>query len=107
RQLDGDHVDPVVELLPEAPLGDFLAEVAICRRHHPHVDIEEARPAYAANLSLLERAEELALKGQRQLADLIQEKGAAVGHLDQSGLGLDCTREGALLVAEQLGFQEM
>ena len=67
----------------------------------------QARPAHAADLPLLERPEELALEGQRELADLVQEQGAAVGHLDQPRLRLDSAREGTLLVAEQLGLQEL
>ena len=56
---------------------------------------------------LLERPEKLALEGQRELADLIQEQRPPVGQLDQARFRLDRAREGALLVTEQLALQKL
>ena len=62
RQLDRDHVDAVVELLAELPLGDGLAQVAVRRRHDAHVHVDERGAADAADLPLLQRAQELDLE---------------------------------------------
>ena len=54
------------------------------------------------HLALLERAQELRLQIERQLADLVEEQRAAVGLLDEAALGVERAGEGAAHVAEQL-----
>jgi hypothetical protein len=51
--------------------------------------------------------QQLGLQRRMQLADLVQEDGAAVGELEAAGLALVRAREGAALVAEELGFQQI
>src|SRR6185437_17060324 len=53
------------------------------------------------------RLEQLGLLRERQLADLVEEEGAAVGGLEEADLLVARAREGAALVAEQLGFDEL
>src|SRR6266568_6895626 len=106
RKLDGDHVDPVVELLAKLPLDGRLAKIAIRRRHESHVHIDETGAAHAPDLSLLQRAQELDLKAQGQLADLVEKEGAPVRRLHQTLLGAYGAGEGALLVPEELGLEE-
>ncbi len=48
----------------------------------------------------------LACKGRSQLADFIQKYGAAVGHFQFAFFLRHGAREGALLVAEQLAFEQ-
>src|SRR5438552_798 len=59
-----------------------------------------------AEHALLEHAQELGLQAERQLADLVEEAGAAVGSLEQSAPAPHGPRERATLVAEQLGFEQ-
>jgi hypothetical protein len=47
------------------------------------------------------------LEAERHLADLIQEERAPVGELEAAGLAGHGARERALLVAEQLGLEEL
>ena len=49
----------------------------------------------------------LTCKRQRDVADLVEEQGAAMGELDLALGGLDRAGEGALLVAEQLGLEQV
>ena len=66
-------------------------------------------PAAAAqplHLALLEDAQELRLRHQRQVADLVEEQGPAVGQFDPSEPPLVRAGEGALLVAEDLGLEQ-
>ena len=62
--------------------------------------------ADALELALLEDAEELGLGLQGQLADLVEEEGAAVGQLEAADPPGDGAGEGALLVAEQLALDQ-
>ena len=55
----------------------------------------------------LEHAQQLHLAVGLHLADLVEEERAAVGQLDEPGLGADRAGERALLVAEQLGLEHL
>src|SRR5260221_4596682 len=55
---------------------------------------------------LLEHAQEFGLQAERQLADLVEEQRAAVGHLEAAGFLLGGAGERALLVAEQLALDQ-
>jgi hypothetical protein len=61
-----------------------------------------AAGAEAADHPALERAQELGLEVEGQLADLVEQHGAAGGGLEQADAGLDRAGEGAALVTEQL-----
>jgi hypothetical protein len=56
--------------------------------------------------ALLERAQELGLEAHIHLGDLVEQQRAAVGLLELADAPGDRAGEGALLVAEQLGFEE-
>ena len=55
---------------------------------------------------MLEHREELGLQLQREIADLVEEDRAPVGHLEEPLAGLLGVGEGALLVAEQLALDQ-
>ena len=57
--------------------------------------------------ALLEHPQQLGLGGQGQIADLVQQQGPPVGHLEAAGAGLDGPGEGASGVPEQLALQEV
>src|SRR5204863_3116288 len=63
--------------------------------------------ADALDLAALEDAQELGLQGRRQLADLVEEDGPALGLLEGAEAARRGAGEGALLVAEQLALEEV
>ena len=67
----------------------------------------EARAAEPLELALLQHAQELRLRGQAHLADLVEEQHAARRQLDLPGLGLLRAGERAALVAEQLRLEQL
>src|SRR5581483_2334036 len=71
------------------------------------VDLDVPRPADALEGLLLEEAEDLRLEGGREVADLVEEDGAAVGELEEALLLRRRVRERALLVAEELALEEL
>ncbi|SVJ77443.1 Uncharacterized protein conserved in bacteria [Klebsiella pneumoniae] len=77
------------------------------RRQHPHVHLDRPATADPLDLLFLEKAQQVGLQLQRQVADLVEEQGAAVGRLDPPDLALVRAGEGALLVAEQLGLDQV
>ncbi len=56
---------------------------------------------------VLEDVEEFSLKGQRELANFVQEQSPFVGELEFPQLSPICTGKGPFLVAEQLGLEEL
>src|SRR5690606_17914791 len=76
RQAHLDHVEPVVEVLAEAALPDLLQQIAVGRRDQPYVDLDGLDAAHPLELLLLDRAEQLHLHVDRDLADLVEEERA-------------------------------
>jgi len=106
RQGDADDVQPVVQVLPEPAAGDVGFEVAVRRRQHARVGRDRHRAADALELAELQGAQELLLGARVELADLVEEDRPAVGQLEAPLSPLDGAGEGALLVAEQLAFEQ-
>ena len=58
-------------------------------------------------LALLQDAQQLGLRSGVQVADFVQEDGAAVGQLEFAAAGGGGAGEGAFLVAEQFGLEQL
>ena len=106
RQHHLDDVEAIEEILAERALAHALRQIAVGRRQDAHVDLLRSRRAERAQLALLQHAQELGLQLRRQVADLVEEDGAAVG-LDELALAIGArVGEGAALVAEQLRLEQ-
>ena len=77
RQLDLDRVEPEQQVLAEAALVGELVGRAIGRGDHPDVDRHRLVGADRHDLALLERGQQFGLEVERQIADLVEEQGAA------------------------------
>jgi hypothetical protein len=71
-----------------------------------NVDVDPCVAADSAHVALGEDAQELCLELERELADLVDEDGAAGGRLEGPGAGPVGPREGAAFVAEELRFPD-
>ena len=71
------------------------------------VDPHRLRPADPVDLALLDGTQQLRLQPRLHLADLVQQKRAAVGLLELADPAGDRARERTLLMAEQLGFEQV
>ncbi len=101
-----ENAQAVEEVLAEPPLGDLAFEVAVGGGDDAHVHLALDGGADRADLPLLQRAQQLRLDGQRHLADLVEEQGAAVGQLEEPFLVLVRAGERAALVPEQLALEQ-
>ena len=111
RSRSGGHRDDVrhqarVEVGAEGALRDRGLEVHVGRRDHAHVDVARLIGADRAHLADRERAQQLGLHGDADLADLVEEQRAAIGAAEQP-LARVGAREGAAHVAEQLALGEV
>src|SRR5580704_108749 len=106
RDVNRQHVQSIEEIGAQATIRDVALEVAIRGRDEANVDANRARCADAFDLLFLQRAQELHLTLERQLADLIEEQRRAVGRLEPSHASLHGARERAALVAEELALDQ-
>src|SRR5262249_25799864 len=89
-----------IKVRAEAVLVDLGAKVAVGRGDHAHVDGLVAVGADTLDLTAFENPEELGLELGRQLADLVEEDGAAGRRLEDALARAARAGERAALVAE-------
>src|SRR5947209_7037388 len=82
REIDRKHIQPVVEVGAKLSRRDQLLERTVRRGDDPDVAPDRVRAADPLELLLLEHAKQLRLEVQRQVTDLVEEQGAAVGELE-------------------------
>jgi len=71
----------------------------------PHVDVARPRRSDALEIAGLEHPQQLRLQVHRDVGDLVEKQGAAVGELEAAdAVGLR-VGEGAFHMAEQLAFK--
>src|SRR6185295_9007191 len=80
---------------------------AVGGRDQPEVDGDQLAAADPHDLPFLEHPQQLDLELGVQLADLIEEQGAAVGELELADLARHRAGEGTALVAEQLALEDV
>ena len=79
---DRKDVEPIEEIGPESPALHRGVEIPVGRRDDPHVHLDRGGPADPLELALLQHPEQLDLEIERQIADLVEEDGPAVGQLE-------------------------
>ncbi|MNN35012.1 hypothetical protein D3C81_1488480 [compost metagenome] len=84
-----------------------LLQVAVGGTDHPQVDLALLHRTNPADTAILQQLEQFGLQHQVHFADFVEEQGTAVGGLYQAQPSLLGIGEGALLVAEQFGFQQV
>ncbi len=107
RQFDGDDLQTIIEVFAEAGFKDLFFEVLVGGAHPANVHGPGPGLAEPPDLPVLEHAEEFRLEGKGQVPDLVQEKGPAVGFLDEADLVPRGPRERPSGIAEELALQEV
>ena len=84
---DGHDVDPEDTDRRGNGSPRLRPQVAVGRGDHPHVHANRLGAAQPRDLVLLQDAQQLDLRGRRQIADLVQEQRPAVGQLEAARCG--------------------
>jgi hypothetical protein len=82
RDVDFDAAQPVVEIGTEYPAGDERLERLVRRRDDARVDAAVAVAADPLDREILQRPQELGLRRQRQVGDLVEEERSPFGMLE-------------------------
>ena len=101
------HVEPIVEILPKAARLDLVLEIAVRRRDDARRDRDRAVAADARHLPVFEHAQQLGLRRQRQLSDLVEEQCSVARVLERAPAQAIGAGKRAALVAEQLALDEL
>src|SRR5207249_2968028 len=106
RDHDRHAVQAEQQIAPKSSRARLRFEIAVGRRYE--ADVDRARPdgADALHLFRLEHTEELRLKADRELADLVEEDRPTVRGFDEPGLRVVSTGERPLLVPEHLALEQ-
>jgi hypothetical protein len=107
RQLDREHVQPVVQVLAELAFRDRLARLLVGGGDDAHVGGNRLRRSDPHEGAGFQDAQQLDLQRQRHLGDLVEQDGAAVGALEEALVLPVGAGEAALFVAEQLAFDQL
>ena len=98
---DRKNVQAIEQILAEPPALDQIDQVLVGRRNQPEIDLDRPSRADRIDLALLQGAQQLDLRVQRQFADFVEKQRAAIGLGELADMLLGGAGEGALLVAEQ------
>src|SRR6516162_1567066 len=99
-------VQPIVQILPKAPLSYHQVEILVRRTHNPHIDLHWIAAADPLDDLILQKAQQLYLHWQRHIADLIQEQGPAIGVFYSADGLLERASECALFVAKEFALEQ-
>src|SRR5690349_3587563 len=100
RNLDWKDVQAVKKVLAKATGGDGLLQIAVGGANDANIGVPRAIIADALIFFLLQKAQQLALHVQRELADFVQEQCALFRSLDPAGTVFDGPGEGTAHVPE-------
>ena len=106
RQLERHDVQAEVEVLPKPLRPHQIGQVLIRGGEHADVGVNRSAAADANDRLFFEHAQQLGLAGEAHVADLVEEQRAAGGQLELAGPRFVGVGEGALLVAEELAFEQ-
>ena len=107
RNRDREHRQAEIQVLAELPRRHRLPQHAVGGGDNADVDLDRSVAAEPLDALGLDGAQHLGLQRQRHLADLVEEDGAALRHLELADLALRRAGEGAALVAEQLRLEQV
>ena len=108
ERVDGDLGDrqSIEQVLAEVPGRHRLFQPHVGGGDQPDVDGHRMPGAKPHHLVLLEDPQQLHLRGQGQIADLVEKQRPSVRLLEPSGLAQGGAGEGPLLVAEEIALDQ-
>src|SRR6266849_230890 len=107
RDVKGDHVETVEEILAKGAARNLLIEILIGCGDDAHVHAQSFVGPDTLEALLLEDAQYFRLRAQAHIADFIQEERSTVGFLKFPCFVLGSARKAALEMSEELGLDQL
>src|SRR5947199_1726773 len=105
-QFDMKYVEPVEQIRPERALFDHRLEILVGRGHTAKINLDDLVSANARDLALLQHAQQIGLRLQADVANLVQEDRSTFCDFKFPLLAILRPGECALFVTEKLAFQQ-
>ena len=106
RQHDLEHIQPVVQIFAQKFVLNSVFRNLVGGRNDANLYRQIDLSAQPADLAFFENAQQFGLRADRHVADLIQKHRSVVSLLEAADVTFERSREGALLVPEQLAFNQ-
>src|SRR5580700_3179053 len=106
RDTNRKHIQAIVQVHPESSFRCHVLKMLIRRRDDPRIDSSGMRASEPFELLLLDRAEELGLQFDWQIADFVEKQRAAVGRLEAAHAGCHSAGKRASLIPEHLALEQ-
>ena len=100
RRNDGNHIQPIIQILPEFAGLDRLLQVLVRCGHDAGVKRQQAVSPEPFEFTLLQDPQELGLQERSHLPDFVQEQRSVLGGFELALPDRDGARESSLFVAE-------
>src|SRR5580704_7993156 len=100
RQLEGNHVEAMIQILAKAAIAHKAQQIDIRRGDNAHVHFDIFSATQAHEFAFLDHTQELGLRLPAYRGNFVEEDGALIGDLEKSLLRSDSAGERTLYVAE-------
>ena len=107
RQLQGKHVQPVKQILAEAPGRHLVGKVTVGGGNNADIQVDQFGTAQALDFPLLQHPQQFRLQLDGHLGDLVEQQRAAVGLFKFARTGLVGAGKGTLLVTKEDRLQHV
>ena len=107
RNAHHDLGEAIKQVFAEAPRHDHRFEILVRRADDPGIDRDRFARPDPLDHPFLQKAQQLHLQRQGNVANLVEEQRAAAGHFDLALGGLDRPGERSFFVPEQLAFEQV
>src|SRR5215470_12836626 len=106
RNMDWEHIQPVVEVAPKLAVLNHLFQIAIRRGHETHIDSFCMSAPQAFELAFLQSTQELGLDFHRNIANFVEKQGPLIRQFEAADLLRDRAGKCAFFMSEQLAFEK-
>ena len=76
----GQHIQPEIQVAAEGTFRHRFFQLTVSSRQNAYIDLDTLCAADRPDFFFLDRTQQLGLQVDRQLTDLVQENGAALGN---------------------------
>ncbi|MGB2906107.1 MAG: hypothetical protein WBB73_03345 [Candidatus Aminicenantaceae bacterium] len=105
--MEGNYIQPEVQILAKIPVFDLFFQVLVGGGYDPHIHLIDPAGTHLLDLALLQDTEDLCLRLEAHVANLVQENGPVVRQFEFAGLLLRCPGKSALDMAEQFALDQL
>ena len=104
--LNRKNIEPVKQIFPELMAADHQRQIPMRRRDKANVNMNGLVASQPLELLFLQRAQQLWLQFQTNVANFIQEQRAAIGNFKAAAFLQQSASERTLLMSEQFAFDK-